>query len=44
MLPPDWDHKFKQDMIMEWYQVYVNFIAMQAPLQTVAQIYARHHE
>jgi hypothetical protein len=43
MLPPEWDQQFKQDMIMEWYQVYINFIAIQKPLSIVASIYAMHH-
>jgi hypothetical protein len=43
MLPPKWDQQFKRDMIMEWYQVYINFIAIQKPLSVVASIYAMHH-
>ncbi len=43
MLPSDWDLQFKQDMIMEWYQVYINFIAIYKPLNTVAGIYSQHH-
>ena len=44
MLQPEWDQSFKQDMIMEWYQVYINFIAIHKPLNVVASIYAMHHE
>lgn len=44
MLPSEWDQQFKQDMIMEWYQVYINFIAIRGPLNMVASIYAQHHE
>lgn len=44
MLPSEWDQQFKQDMIMEWYQVYINFIAIHSPLSCVAAIYAHQHE
>jgi hypothetical protein len=44
MLPSEWDQQFKQDMVMEWFQVYINFIAIQSPLGCVASVYAHQHE
>ena len=35
---------YRKQMVMEWYEGYVNFISLQEPIAIIYQIYDRNHE
>ena len=36
--------KYRDEMVMEWYEAYINFVELSEPLNKIYEIYNHNHE